>query len=158
MEMSTTQSGEEEGVSAANSRFVSVNDDLILDSQMRIMWLKKDTWQICGKWLNWVQARDYAVELNRKKYAGYNNWRLPTALEARSLFDKLQKNKDSLGEVVFHNTLFPPGFGFLCWTSDVRNKIQAVRFGYRKGASMYDDIYRVSRGASRFVRDIDEVE
>lgn len=149
---------EQQGASSADGRFIDVDEEVIVDTKSNIMWLKKDTWQLCGKWLNWVQSRDYAVELCRKKYAGYDNWRLPTAIEARSLFDKLQKNKDSMGEIIFHNSLFPPGFGFLCWTSDVRNKIQAVRFGYRKGASMYDDIYRVSRGASRFVRDMDKVE
>ena len=151
-------SAETQGISADNERFVAFDDNVVVDTQSRIMWLKKDTWQLCGKWLNWVQSRDYAEELNRKKLAGYNNWRLPTAIEARSLFAKHYKNKDCAGEVVFLHPLFPPGFGVLCWTSDVRNKIQAVRFGYRKGASMFDDIYRVSRGASRFVRDLDEPE
>ena len=47
-----------------------------------------------------------------------------------------------------------PGFGFLCWTSEVRNKVHAVRFGYRRGVTTFDDAYRTSRGASRLVRDI----
>ena len=50
--------------------------------------------------------------------------------------------------------IFNPGFGFLCWTSEVRNKVHAVRFGYRRGVTTFDDAYRTSRGASRLVRDI----
>jgi hypothetical protein len=140
------------------NRFVAIDDDVIFDTQGRLVWLKKDTWLLCGKWLNWVQSRDYAEELNRKKFAGYSNWRLPTAIEAKSLFDKRYQNKDHMGQLVFLHPAFPQGSGFLCWTGDVRNKIQAVRFGYRKGTSMFDDIYRVSRGAARFVRSLSKDE
>lgn len=140
------------------NRFVEIDDDVVFDTQGQLIWLKKDTWLLCGKWLNWVQSRDYAEELNRKKFAGYSNWRLPTSVEAKSLFDKSYQNKDYMGQLVFLPPAFPSGSGFLCWTSDIRNKIQAVRFGYRKGITMFDDIYRVSRGATRFVRDLSKDE
>ena len=69
--------------------------------------------------------------------------------------DRAQNNKDYMGKPAFLHSIFPTGFGFLCWTSEVRNKIQAVRFGYRKGAIMFDDVYRVSRGATRPVRKLE---
>ena len=81
----------------------------------------------------------------------------PLLEEAKSLYDKSQINKDHMGQKAYLHSLFPGGFGFLCWTSDVRNKIQAVRFGYRKGGMMYDDVYRVSRGSTRLVRDMNKV-
>ena len=112
---------------------------------------------MAGKWLNWVQCRDYAKELNQSQYAGYNDWRLPTTEEAKSLYDKSQTNKDHMGQKAYLHPIFSSGFGFLCWTSDVRNKIQAVRFGYRKGGMMYDDVYRVSRGSTRLVRDMNKI-
>ena len=140
------------------NRFVEIDDDVIFDTKGRLIWLKKDTWLLCGKWLNWVQTRDYAEELNRKKFAGYSDWRLPTSIEAKSLFDKRYQNKDHMGQPVCLHHAFPGGAGFLCWTSDVRNKIQAVRFGYRRGTSMFDDIYRVSRGSARFVRALSKSE
>jgi len=31
-----------------------------------------------------------------------------------------------------------------------------VRLNFRKGVTIYDDIFRVSRGASRLVRDIEK--
>ena len=104
--------------------------------------------------MNWIQVRDYAEELNTQRYAGYSNWRMPTTSEARSLYDKNHSNKDHWGQEVPVDEIFNPGFGFLCWTSEVRNKVQAIRFGYRRGVTTFDDAYRTSRGASRLVRDI----
>ena len=137
------------------ARFADGGDDIIIDVKKRLIWLKKDSWQLTGKWLNWVQARDYGIELNKKGIGGYKDWRMPSAAEAKSLFDKNQVNNDSMGKDAFLHTIFPKGFGFLCWTSDVRDKVQAVRFGFRKGGVMYDDIYRVSRGSTRYVREIE---
>jgi hypothetical protein len=79
---------------------------------------------------------------------------MPSTAEARSLYDKAHSNKDYSGQEVPVDEIFNPGFGFLCWTSEVRNKIQAIRFGYRRGITTFDDAYRTSRGASRLVRDI----
>ncbi|MFQ5673371.1 MAG: DUF1566 domain-containing protein [Nitrospinales bacterium] len=137
-------------------RFFDCGDETVFDSRNRLIWLKKDTWQMTGKWMNWVQSRDYAQELNRKKFAGYANWRLPTPAETKSLYEKNRENKDYAGQQVRLHPVFPRGCGFLCWTSEVRNKIQAVRFGYRKGGAMFDDIYRSSRGSTRLVRSMDK--
>lgn len=136
----------------APERFFDCDDETVFDSKNELIWLKKDTWQMTGKWMNWVQSRDYAQELNQQAFAGYTNWRLPTPAEAKSLYDKSRCNKDYTGKTAWLHPVFPEGFGFLCWTSEVRNKIQGVRFGYRKGGIMFDDIYRLSRGATRLVR------
>ncbi len=138
------------------SRFLEGSDSTVIDKVRGLLWLKRDTWQMTGKWMSWVQARDYSEELNRKKFAGFQGWRLPTASEAKSLYDKSQENKDHMGQMVTHAGIFDPGFGFLYWTSDVRNKLQAIRFGFRKGLPIYDDIYRTSRGSTRLVRDIEK--
>jgi len=142
---------------ATQERFAEGDDKTVLDLQRKLVWGKYDTYQLTGQWLNWVQSRDYAKELSRAQFAGYNDWRLPTLEEAKSLYSKNHENKDHMGQKAFLHSIFPPGFGFLCWASDVRNKIQAVRFGYRKGGMMYDDVYRVSRGSTRLVRDMNNV-
>jgi len=142
---------------AAQERFADGDENTVIDLKLKLVWLKQDTYQMTGKWLNWVQSRDYAKELSQSHYAGYNDWRLPTTEEAKSLYNKNQINKDHMGQQAYLPSVFSSGFGFLCWTSDVRNKIQAVRFGYRKGGMMYDDVYRVSRGSTRLVRDMNKV-
>ena len=138
-------------------RFVEADENTVIDLKRRLVWLKKDTYQLTGKWLSWIQSRDYIKELSKAHHAGYNDWRFPTLEEAKSLFNKSLVNKDHMGQKAYLHPLFPGGFGFLCWTGEVRNKIQAVRFGYRKGGMMYDDVYRVSRGATRLVRDMNKV-
>ncbi len=142
---------------AEQERFAEGDENTVIDIKRRLVWLKRDSYQMTGKWLSWVQSRDYAKELNQSHYAGFNDWRHPTLEEAKSLYNKSQVNTDDMGQEVYLPSVFPGGFGFLCWTSNVRNKIQAVRFGYRKGGMMYDDVYRVSRGATRLVRDMNKI-
>lgn len=136
------------------ARFVDGENATVIEHSKRLIWMKDDTFQLTAKWMSWIQVRDYAKELNEQRYAGYGNWRMPSTAEVRSLYDKNQSNKDHWGQEVPLDEIFNPGFGFLCWTSEVRNKIQAIRFGFRRGLTTFDDVYRTSRGASRLVRDI----
>ena len=137
-------------------RFVEGDSDTVIDCVKRLVWLKQDTWQVTGKWMSQLQVKEFAETLNRKRFAGFSNWRLPTANEAKSLFNKNWKNSDNLGQAIFLSELFDSGCGFLCWTSDIRHKVQCVRLSFRKGVTMYDDIYRTSRGSSRLVLDIEK--
>ena len=147
--------GEQES-EQAGGRFIEGDSETIIDGAKRLVWLKKDTWQMAGKWMAQRQVIEFAGNLNRQRFAGFSDWRLPTTVEARSLFDKKQKNSDNMGQTIYLSDLFEPGCGFLCWTSDVRHNIQGVRLNFRKGVTIYDDIFRVSRGASRLVRDIEK--
>ncbi len=148
----------EQGSGQVGGRFVAGDSDTVIDGTKRLVWLRKDTWQMAGKWMAQRQIKEFAESLNRKRFAGFSDWRLPTASEAKSLFDKTQKNSDNMGQAIYLSGLFEPGCGFLCWTSDVRHNIQGVRLNFRKGVTIYDDIFRVSRGASRLVRDIEKHE
>jgi hypothetical protein len=143
-----------EEITIDQARFKEGEKGIIIELSKGLVWMKYDTYQLSNKWMSWVQVRDYAEELNQKMYAGYSNWRMPSTLEAKSLYDKKYTNKDHMGQEVPVDEIFSAGFCFLCWTSEVRNKIQAIRFGYRKGVTTFDDAYRTSRGASRLVRDI----
>ena len=78
----------EQGLNPAGGRFMEADSDTIIDGTKRLVWLKKDTWQMAGKWLGQRQVKEFAESLNRKRFAGFSNWRLPTAEEAKSLFDK----------------------------------------------------------------------
>ena len=146
----------EQGLEKESERFIEADSDTIIDGAKRLVWLKKDTWQLAGKWMAQRQVIEFAGSLNRKRFAGFSNWRLPTTIEAKSLFDKKQKNSDNMGQVIYLTDLFESGCGFLCWTSDVRHNIQGVRLNFRKGVTIYDDIFRVSRGSSRLIRDIEK--
>ena len=148
----------EQGLEQTGGRFIVADSDTIIDGAKRLVWLKKDTWQMAGKWMAQRQVIEFAGNLNRQRFAGFSDWRLPTTVEAKSLFDKKQKNSDNMGQTIYLSDLFEPGCGFLCWTSDVRHSVQGVRLNFRKGVTIYDDIFRVSRGSSRLVRDIEKDE
>ncbi len=55
------------------------------------------TWQQSGssEYLNYKNAEAYVKDLNKKTFAGYRDWRLPTLEEAMSLMEP-QKNREDL--------------------------------------------------------------
>ena len=69
-------------------RFKNVKDGTVLDSQEGKIWILKDSYQELKKWINWNEAQEYIGDLNRNKFAGSDQWRLPTKEELASLYDK----------------------------------------------------------------------
>ena len=92
---------------AAQERFAEADEHTVIDVTRKLVWLKRDTYQMTGKWINWVQCRDYAKELNQAHFAGYKDWRLPTMEEAKSLYNKNQINKDYMGQKAYLPSIFP---------------------------------------------------
>ena len=67
---------------SADRRFLDYGDGTILDKKSNLMWMKLDYWLIEKKWVNWYTAKEFAQRMNNKKFAGYDDWRLPTPEEA----------------------------------------------------------------------------
>jgi hypothetical protein len=63
-------------------------------------------WQKSGSdyKLFYTQAHEYVEELNSQKFAGYNDWRLPTIPELMSLLEPSEKNGDLFIDPVFDAT------------------------------------------------------
>ncbi|MCG3158859.1 MAG: hypothetical protein DKINENOH_05503 [bacterium] len=61
------------------------------------------TWQQGGskEWVNFAEAQKYLEQLNREKFAGYSDWRLPTLEEAMSLMEPEKRNGDLHIDPVF---------------------------------------------------------
>ena len=98
---------------------------------------------------NWYKAREYAQKMNHKRFGGYQDWRIPTAKEAESLYDRRKRNTDKDGDKIFIDSMFPKGAGWGTWSSDEkRNK--AITVSYKdEGGQAYQD--KIS-GVDAFLR------
>lgn len=78
-----------------DDNYADNNDGTISDKEADLLWAKKDSHQELKKWINWDEANAYMVACNEQKYLGYNDWRLPTKSELRSVL----KSKDTFGKI-----------------------------------------------------------
>ena len=113
------------------ANLVDNGDGTISDLTNKVMWLKNDTWIELGQLINWYESQTYAKKMNNKKFAGYSDWRVPTASEAKFLFDGEESNTDVEGGEIHLNPIFPSGCGFSTWTSETRGAKAAMGYDLR---------------------------
>jgi hypothetical protein len=82
--------------------------------------LKKD--------VSWDETETYTEDMNGKSFGGHSDWRIPSAQEALSLFDKNKLNKDFKGGDIHLDSIFPPGAGNTTWTSETRGREAQIIF------------------------------
>ena len=106
-------------------------DGTISDVKNGLMWMKNDTWLELGKLITWHDGLVYSKKMNAERFAGYSNWRFPTASNAKTLFDLEASNVDVQGSEIHIDPIFPSGCGFSTWTSETRGAKAAMGFDYR---------------------------
>jgi len=65
------------------------------DESTRLMWEVKQPHNMYYTYSN-SEAEDFAVELNSNNYSGFNDWRIPTKEELRTLLTKDKNNGSNL--------------------------------------------------------------
>ena len=134
---------------SSDGRYVEFANGTILDRKTNLMWMKKDYWQMQKKWVNWYTANEFAQRMNNKKFAGFSDWRLPTAEEAKALYDPRKRNVDKDGDKIYMDRMFPKGAGWSTWTSQEKSG-KAVVVSYKdEGGQEYQD--KIS-GVDAFLR------
>ncbi len=101
------------------------------------------TWQQSGSddYMSYPEAEKYGTKLNRDKFAGYDNWRLPTLEEGMSLMESSKKNKD-----LYIDPVFDVKQRWI-WTADGYSKNASWVVGFNFGhCNDYD------RGGPNYVR------
>ena len=107
---------EDEDLEPSLPDYVDNGDGTISDPRNHLMWKKSDTFAKFGYGINWFESNDYIEELNEKKFAGYDDWRLCSFEEAKCLFSFSVSNTDKDGAEVHIDPMFEPGGGHNTWT------------------------------------------
>jgi len=92
------------------NNFKDNGDGTITDRATGLMWEKLGS----NEHLKYENATAYIDELNRKRFAGYDDWRLPTVDELKSLLTPEKMNGELYVDPLFDKTQT------YCWTSDKR--------------------------------------
>ena len=152
---------EEENVALVEEEvptFVDNGDGTISDTRANLMWKKDDSFKEFGYGINWFEAQDYCEILNEKKFAGYDDWRLPSGEEAKSAFSFTQSNTDKDGAETHISDLFEPGGGHNTWTYEEKPDYEqyAQKFSFITGNDMWehkDNEYTHCRVTRELVQD-----
>ena len=121
-------------------QLVDNGNETISDSNTNLMWKKSDSFADFGWGINWFESNDYIEELNEKKFAGFDDWRLAGFDEAKSLFMFAVSNRDKDGAEVHIDPLFASGGGHNTWTYEEKPDYQqyAMIFSYVTGNDMWE--------------------
>ena len=73
---------------SGDPRYRNNQDGTVTDLKHGLMWKLQDSYQEKKEWTNWEVAQLYVEEKNKQKFAGHNDWRLPTRKELLTLYEK----------------------------------------------------------------------
>jgi len=131
---------EEEEEIPIGPQFVDNGDETISDAHNNLMWKRSDSFSEYGYGINWFEANDYIEELNEKKFAGYDDWRLCSFDEAKRLFAFTVSNRDKDGAEIHIDPQFAEGGGHNTWTYEEKPDYQqyAMIFSYVTGNEKWE--------------------
>lgn len=135
-------------------RFVDNGDSTVTDTASGLMWAKTDTMNDLEKWVNYIEAKDYVRLLREKKFAGYDDWRLPQRDEMPTLYDELLSNKDQFGKINHISEAFASGGGFSLIGEIVSGRMRTWIYNTRTGEFSQPDGLWIISEAARAVRTV----
>ena len=113
------------GIGFNNDYIRSADDKLITDRASGLMWQSSGT----ERQMTLDEAKSYIQELNRSKFGGFNDWRLPTLEEALSLMERDKINGDLHIHPYFDDTQVE------IWTADRAGPVFAWAVSFNLGIS-----------------------
>ncbi len=99
------------------------NEPIVIDSATNLTWQQAGT----DHRVNYDEAETYIQKIRSNKFAGYDDWRLPTFEETISLKEPAKKNRDLLIDAIFAPQQK------LIWTSDKQNASDVWRVDFYDG-------------------------
>ncbi len=104
----------------------------ITDPNSGLMWKQSDAWLDMHKFFTWDNHTEYIEKFNKEKFAGFEDWRIPSKAEAMTLFDKTLENLDKNGTKFPLDPIFSAGGASTTWISECTPE-KVVRFDYKIG-------------------------
>lgn len=111
---------------------VDNNDDTITDPNSGLMWKKSDAWLDTKKFYTWPSHQEYVDQINKEKFAGYGDWRIPSKAEALTLFDKAKKCLDKNGSSFSVDPVFEAGGAGNTWICESSEE-SITRYDWKTG-------------------------
>jgi len=111
-------------------RFIDNQDGTITDTVMELIWTKTDSFDNLRKCLNYNNSKDYVKKL---RTGGYEDWKIPTTAELKSLYDERKWNKDYSGGTIHIDPIFPPTGAWRFWASEKAGSCCAIRVSMANG-------------------------
>ena len=122
--------------------WVKYVDGTAKDTRTGLMWMTKD-FRILERRhpVNWEEAVAWAEKMNKGRYAGYTNWRVPTIEEYRAVYDENGKQVayDHKKNFLLGNPpVFESGGGYGFWSNEEMGMQSARYFFFVGGYSKTD--------------------
>ncbi len=117
--------------------FANPHDGTLTDRVTGLMWQQSGS----SAPVTWQEAGQYVEEANRRAFAGYADWRLPTVEELASLMEKSWENNDLFIDPAFDKVQR------LIWSADTKDTNTAWKANFHMGF-----IIHFPKTAENFVR------
>jgi|GEM_PF-1806516 len=98
-------------------------DGTVTDRRTGLMWQRDGSPGV----VDWNEAGEYVEKLNQERFAGHDDWRLPTVEELASLMERSWMNDDLFLAPVFSAALK------YCWSADTRGVERAWKGNFHLG-------------------------
>ncbi|MDP7556925.1 MAG: DUF1566 domain-containing protein [Nitrospinaceae bacterium] len=138
-------------------RFVDNSDGTVTDHESQLMWKRDDSFLDLDKWVSWEEAKNYINAMNKSRFAGNTDWRMPTRKEVQTIYDPGNPIIDKYGDTILLVSEFSPGAGQTCWTKTLNktDRALAIRFQFYNGDYKWHQMGLRSHGV-RAVREIEK--
>ena len=141
-------------MSSDNNIFIDNGDGTVTSKAHNLMWCKADSMIDLKKWVNYQESVDYVRGLNDNKFAGYEDWRLPSKDEMATLYDKSFENSDQFGKTIHISDQFDSGGGFSMIAQQVPGRMRVFVLNMRDGEFSHPDGLWTLTEAARAVRSL----
>lgn len=114
---------------------VDNGDGTITDPNSGLMWKQTDAWLDMHKFYTWQDQPSYIEKLNKEKFAGHTDWRIPTKAESTTLVEKGRKETviDKNGTPFPIDPIFTEGCVSNTWISECTEE-EVIRFDFKIGS------------------------